>query len=101
MKNGGADITILDGTPLQDHMLDMRGDLLQVARQIAEDGEIAAFVCIALRHDGTDISAYRTSDGCPVPRMLMPSLVAELVRANMIGSPLAEQTFGEMFEWVE
>lgn len=104
MKEGGADIRVIEGTPFQGDMIDMRGDMLHAAREITEAfdrDEMAAFVMIALRHDGNDTGAYRMADDCHIPRMLMPSFISELVRANMIDLPLAEQTFGEMFEWVE
>ena len=102
MKSGGADIRIIEGTPYRDDMMDIRGDIAQAAREIAETvSDLQGFVIIAIDGNGDDYTATRVLSDCPIPIPLMPAYVAELVRQSMLTKPSARNLFDDMFQWVE
>lgn len=101
MKNGGADIRIVDGfrMPQEDESPD--ATLLRCAREFVEEEGTAAFLVVGWGADGKVLFNWRYTDDCPMARTLMPSYIAELTRRYVITTHEAEERFHEMFEWVE
>ena len=105
MKNGGADIHVLDRNDDNDGE-NWRGKIIEHARQIAEQGEpdssLSGFLVIGFFSDGRTSTGFRyDKDRCPIPRALMPSWIAEIIRRDMITGAEAEYTFNQMYEWRE
>jgi hypothetical protein len=101
MKNGGAHITIVEGYARPDEDETVAGTLLRASREMVEDGTMAAFVIVGFTQEGAALFNWRHSDGCPMPRTLIPPYIAELSRRYVITSEEASERFNEMFEWVE
>lgn len=106
MKNGGADVRVLNRDPVNPDGENWRGKIIENARVIAafdEPGsELVGYLMIGIFTDGkTSLGFRHDKERCPIPLSLMPSWVAELVRRDMIVEREARDTFNEMFEWVE
>lgn len=101
MKSGGADLHVLH-TPMPNNEGEenWRGKMIENAKTIAGyDGDLDGYVVIGLWRDGARSLAYRFSPR--IPRDLMPSYVAEMLRRDAITEHEARQTFDEMFKWVD
>lgn len=102
MKSGGADVVVIDGSPLVGEYIAIRGDMQNAVRQIiANAEEIGGYVMIAFETDGSHHICHRLDDDCPIPRTLLPAYVTEIVRRTCIGQYDAEAKFHELFEWQE
>lgn len=104
MKNGGADVRVLNREPINPEGEDWRGKIIANARGVAEqatnDAPLVGYVVVGLYADGAASVGYRYDfDKCPVPRMLIPAWVSEIIRRDMIVAPEARDVFNEMFEW--
>lgn len=106
MKNGGADVHVLDRKPINPEGEDWRGSLVSGARKIAEgstdDNPLVGYVVLGIRESGNYAVGWRYDwDKARVPRMLFPSWIAEIIRNDLINEHTARDVFDEMFEWVE
>lgn len=106
MKNGGADVRVLNREPVNPDGEDWRGKIITNARAIAEqaseDAPLVGYVVLGLYADGGSSIGYRYDfERCPVPRMFIPAWVAEIIRRDIIVGPEAKNVFNDMFEWRE
>jgi hypothetical protein len=106
MKNGGADVRLLESKPGLDGGDDWRGAIVRNARTVAEQGTtespLAGYVLVGVFQDGSASVGYRYDpDTCPIPRSLFPSWLAEIIRRDLITDNSARDVFNEMFEWRE
>lgn len=104
MKNGGADVRVLDRNPVNPDGEDWRGNLVASARNIAEfateDRPLAGYVVIGLFANGSSSLGWRYDPNADViPRVLLPHWVSEVIRRDMLVAPEARDVFNEMFEW--
>jgi len=100
MKDTGFEFRVIPG--VVDPETDMGARLLGSARHISQSDDLSGYLVIAFTESGAYQSAFRWDDDrSPIPRSLMPSYVAELVRREMITDIEAEQIFDSKFEWVE
>jgi hypothetical protein len=91
MKAGGAIVRVLDRVAKDPGDENWRGKLIEHARIVAgyndKDSDLVGFVVIGLFSDGAHSLGFRWNpDRSPIPRRLMPSYLAELVREDMISS---------------
>jgi hypothetical protein len=103
MKNGGADVRILNREPINPEGEDWRGKIVANARAVGEqataDAPLVGYVVIGLYADGCSSVGYRHDpDRCPIPRSLLPSWIAEIIRRDMIVALEARDVFNDMFE---
>jgi hypothetical protein len=102
MKNGGADVRVLNREPINPDGEDWRGKIVANARTISEQGSLAGFVVVGFFEDGTYSIGYRYDPPrCPVPRTLIPAWIEDMLRPDMLMNVEAREVFNEMFEWVE
>lgn len=100
LKANGFEFRVIDGPP--DPGNDMGAHLLRCSRSIAAEDGLCGVMILAVTEDGGYHSAFRWDDGkSPIPRTLMPSYVAEIVRRELITDIEAERVFHENFEWVD
>lgn len=104
MKNGGADVRVLDQRRPDPDGEDWRGTIVQNARKVAEQSEpdspLVGYIIVGFYGDGQTSVGFRYDpDRTPIPRMLLPAWIAEVVRRDMITAREAESTFNDMFEW--
>ena len=106
MKNGGAEVRVLDRRPINPDGENWRGKIIENARQIAahatDDNPLVGYVVIGIYPNGTSVAwRYDWEGGSnQVPRMLLPEWIAELIRRDLISGVEARDLFNEMFEWV-
>lgn len=106
MKNGGAEVRVLQRKPLNGDGDDWRGRILSHARMTADnasdDNPLTGFIVIGVFSDGSSSVGFRWDDEqCAIPRALIPSWVAEIIRRDMITEIEAGALFDRMFEYVE
>lgn len=106
MKNGGADVRVLNREPVNPNGEDWRGKIVANARGVADqatdEAPLVGYLVVGLYADGASSVGFRYDyDRCPVPRMLIPAWVAEILRRDMITAPEAADKFNDMFEWRE
>jgi hypothetical protein len=106
MKNGGADVRVLDREAVNSKGEDWRGSVVSNARKIAEqataDAPLVGYLVLGIYGDGCSSIGYRYDYAkSPVPRMLIPAWIAEIVRRDIITEPAAADKFNEMFEWTD
>lgn len=106
MKNGGADVRVLDLPKPNPEGEDWRGSIIASARQIGEyvsdEKPLVGYVILGLYGDGTTSLGWRYDfEICPIPRALLPAWLAEVVRRDLISECEARDVFNEMFEWQE
>jgi hypothetical protein len=104
MKNGGADVRVLDNKMDSANGESWRGKVIENAKAVAafdqEGSALVGYVLIGIYSDGQTSVGFRyDKDRCPVPRSLMPAWIAELVRRDMIVAPEASDKFNDMFYW--
>jgi hypothetical protein len=107
MKNGGADVRVLESKPGLDGAEDWRGAIVRNARAIAEmatdDAPLSGYVVVGLYGDGCTSVAFRydLESGGIIPRALLPAYVAEVIRRDLISAEESRDVFNDMFQWVE
>jgi hypothetical protein len=106
MKNGGADVRVLDRQPINLDGDDWRGTIVRAARQIAalgtDDQQLVGYFIAGVFSDGTTSTGFRYDPvKCVIPRALFPAWVAEIIRRDLITETEARDVFNEMFEWQE
>lgn len=96
MKAGGAEVRVLTTpTPnLGDE--NWRGKIIDAARRVAgfdeEGSALVGYVVIGLFSDGTSSLGYRwDKDRTPIPRTLMPTYIAEVIRRDLITAVEADE----------
>lgn len=100
MKATGFEFRVIPGVPEPE--TDFGARLLAAARSMAAHPDMAGYLIVALTDDGAYRCAFRWDDErSPIPRTLMPSYMAEIVRREMITDIEAERVFDDKFEWVE
>ena len=100
MKATGFEFRVIHGPP--EPQDDMGATLMRQARMIADTDDVAGVLVIGLTKDGGYQAGFRWDDtASPIPRTLMPSYVAEIVRREMITDVEAERVFHDNFQWVE
>ena len=90
MKSGGAEVRVL-----RRELVDQSAKIIKYARKIAEmskPGEaLVGFVTIGLFEDGkTSIGCHYDPTTSVVPRALLPTWVAEVIRRDLITAHEAE-----------
>lgn len=95
LKSGGAEVRVLRN-PEADLTANLRGLIINHARKIADmsepGGELVGFITIGLFSDGKGSVGFRFDpDTSPIPKALMPSWVAEVLRRDLITSDEAEE----------
>jgi hypothetical protein len=98
MKNGGADVRVLDRKIDNPNGENWRGKVIENAKAVAsydeEGSALVGYILIGIYSDGLTSVGFRYDpEQCPVPRSLMPAWVAELVRRDMIVAPEASDKF--------
>jgi hypothetical protein len=107
MKAGGAEVRVLASKPGPDGKDDWRGALVRNAKTVAEMGTdadpLAGYVLVGIFCNGGVSVGYRYNFDAPnsIPRRLLPSFVAEVIREDLISGEKAGEKFNEMFEWRE
>lgn len=94
MKNGGADVRVLNRVPVNANGEDWRGQIIANARAAAEyatdANPLSGYIVIALFGSGSTSVSYRYDPAlCPIPRSLFPAWVAEIIRRDLITEPEA------------
>jgi hypothetical protein len=95
MKGGGAEIRVLDRARPNLNGENWRGKIVESARNIGESGdagsELVGYVMVGMFSDGTSMVGFAYDAArSPIPRALMPSWVAEVIRRDFITSVEAE-----------
>jgi hypothetical protein len=99
MKESGFEFRVIPG--VADPETDMGARLLGSARNIAEMSDLAGYMVIGVTEDGAYRCWFRWDDErSPIPRTLMPTYTAEIVRREMLTAPEAADVFDSKFEWV-
>ena len=104
MKSGGADLTVLHAAePPNPDGEDWRGGVVRAARTLGEHATekagLVGYLVVGMYADGMTAVGFRYDiDRCPIPRALMPSWLAEVVRRDMITDGEARFVFNEMVE---
>jgi hypothetical protein len=106
MKNGGAEVRILDRKSVNPDGEDWRGTVVRNARTVAEHATsecpLVGYILIGFYGDGATSVGFRYDQKkCPIPRALMPAWIAEIVRRDMVLAPEAKDIFNQMFERIE
>ena len=106
MKAGGADVHVIDRQPINLDSEDWRGRLTLAAREIGglgtDEAPLVGYFVMGIFADGATSTGYRYDPArCPIPRALMPSWIAEIVRRDMITENEAAALFDAKFEWKE
>lgn len=104
MKDGGAVVRVLDRKLDSPNGENWRGKIMENARAVAsfdqEGSELVGYLLLGIYSDGQSSFGFRyDAERCPIPRSLIPSWIAEIVRRDMITVPEAADKFNEMFEW--
>jgi len=97
LKNGGAEVRLLNRRLDPGHGENWRGEIVRAARKIGEHGEpgsdLVGFVVVGLFSDGAHSIGLRWDpDRVPIPRRLMPVYVEELVREHLIIDHLIKES---------
>lgn len=106
MKAGGADVRVIDRMVDNGNGQDWRGTICASARGIADiatdDEPLAGYIIIGMFAGGAASVGYRYDPAaCHIPRALLPSWVAEVIRRDLITERECHQVFDEKFEWRE
>lgn len=109
MKNGGADVRVLQSKPGPDGSDDWRGAVVRNARAVAEfatdDAPLVGYLLIGFYDDGTNSVGFRydSENKNAIPTNLIPAWTAEIIRRHLITAEQAKTDakviFNEMFEW--
>lgn len=104
MKNGGAEVRVLNREPINPDGENWRGSILSGARKIGEratnEAQLVGYIVVGVYRDGAASVGYRWDyDNCPVPRAMIPAWIAEILRRDLISEPQAKDVFNEMFGW--
>lgn len=100
MKDTGFEFRVIPGVP--DPETDFGARLLRCARSIGLENNLTGYLVIGLTEDGGFHCGFRWDDErSPIPRTLMPSYMAEVLRRELITDLEAERVFDDKFEWVE
>lgn len=105
MKSGGADVRVLR-TPVQPYEEEetYRGAMMRNARAVIETDKVLAGYLVLGIFDDSSVSLgwrYNYESERAIPRMLLPSWLAEVLRRDLISNDEARDVFNEMFEWQE
>lgn len=100
MKAGGAELRVLHRpTPDFNGAENWCGKVIEAARSVADysepGSELCGYVMLGLYTDGMHSFGYRFDETrSRIPRVLLPALVAELVRRDVV----TKGKFEDMFE---
>lgn len=102
MKSGGAEVRVLHRADPNPRGANWRGEIIDHARRIGALGEpgseLVGFVVIGLFEDGKSSLGWRYDpDSTAIPRLLLPTYIAELIRRDIITAPEAEQMAVDVF----
>jgi len=106
-KDGRAPLTVLHNRPAPNGENDWRGKLIENAKAIAELGEedsaLCGYVVLGIYADGKTSLGFRydSRQRHSIPRTMIPSWIAEVVRRDIVAGPEARAVFDDMFQWVE
>ncbi len=104
MKNGGADVRVLNNKHMDDGGEDWRGSIVKNARVTADfatdKAPLVGYLMVGMYADGMTSASFRyDTERCPIPRALLPAWLAEVVRRDILMDGEARDVFNEMFEW--
>ena len=99
MKATGFEFRVIDGPAQPEN--DMGATMMRHAREIGQWPCLAGTIVIGVFEDGKTSVGIRWSDDCPMPRSLVPSWIAEIVRRDLITAAEADEVFHSNFRWVE
>lgn len=96
MKSGGAEVRVLRNPQPNGDGENWRGKAVEHARKLGEYDEpgsdLVGFLVVGFYSDGAaSIGIRYDNKRSPVPRALVPSYVAEIIRRDLVTSPEAEQ----------
>lgn len=104
MKAGGAELRLIRQETPNTGGENWNGELIAFGRRMAEsapkDGGIVGYVAVAFFGNGTTCTNYKWGDESPCSRTLLPTLVSEMVRRDVVMETEARAVFSEMFEHV-
>lgn len=106
MKNGGADVHVIDRNPVNPEAEEWRGKIVSHARMIAEmaseDDPMTGYFILGMFAKGGTSTAFRYDpERSPIPRALIPAWIEEVARRDILMAGEAEGVFNQMFEGVE
>lgn len=100
MKETGFEFRVIPG--VESPTDDFGATMIRHAREIATAESVAGFIILGVSEDGGYRCGFRWDDArSPMPRTLVPSYVAEVLRRELITDVSAETVFDQKFEWVE
>jgi hypothetical protein len=100
MKATGFEFRVIPGA--DDPESDIGASMIRHARSIAQWQGLAGAIVIGVFEDGRNSVGFRWDDArSPLPRSVMPTWIAEIVRREMITAPEAGEVFNENFQWAE
>ena len=99
MKATGFEFRVIDGPAEPEN--DMGATMMRHAREIGQWQGMTGSIVIGVFEDGSTAAGIRWGDDCKLPRALVPSWIAEVVRRDLITSREAENVFHENFKWFE
>lgn len=103
----GADVHVLRNRVADEGGEDWRGAIIRNARRIADTATdqdpLAGYVVLGLFESGSASIGFRYNfeSHQAMPRMMIPTWVAEILRRDLIANEEAREVFHEMFEWQE
>lgn len=104
MKAGGAELRLIHQETPNSGGENWGGELAAFGRRMAADapadGGIVGYVAVAFFGNGMTCTNYKWGDESPCSRTLLPTLIGELVRRDVVMETEARHVFDEMFERV-
>jgi hypothetical protein len=99
MKATGFEFRVIDG-PIKPET-DCGAAMMRHARAISQWPEMTGALVIGVFKDGTASVGFNWDNLCTIPRALVPSWLAEVVRRELVTAPEAAEVFHTQYEWVE
>jgi hypothetical protein len=99
MKATGFEFRVIEGPAEPEN--DMGATMMRHAREIGQWPGMTGSIVIGVFSDGTASVGIRWDDDCAVPKALVPSWIAEIVRRDLVTAAEAEGVFHQNFQWVE
>jgi len=100
---GGADIHVLQQAEPRENR---QGEVIRHAKLVCDasdpEDQLVGHLIVGFFESGkTSVGIYHNPDTCPIPRALVPSWLAEVIRRDLIVDAEATDVFHDMFQWVD